>query len=179
MNRTQIAAFLVAVGGTVAGGFAALSSLLSTTGAFVAECAPPDGDCVISADPRLDQCAVLLEGGGDRPGEVSGLDGEGAAAARALFAMMEGGAISGFHTIPATDGTSGCTTVMFLTRTQAAEWRETLAGVDAGIGDVVDGAAAVFTPTNPVGAPIQWGGGPTPEQRTEAYDLTPTDGGVP
>lgn len=175
MNRNQIAALLVAVGGTVAGGFAALSSLLASSGPLVAEC-QPEGDCVIVGNPAADQCAVLLEGGGDRPGEASGLDGDGAAAARALYAMMEMGAINGFRTLPA-DG--GCTTVMALSREQAVEWRETLSGADAGIGGVVDDAAAVFTPTSPVGAPVQWGGGPTPEQRTEAYALTPTDGGIP
>ena len=131
---------------------------------------------MISANPRADQCDVLLEGGGDRPGEVSGLEGSNAAAARALLAMMEEKAINGFHTIAAP---SGCLTVMALSRQQAEEWRETLAGVDAGIGDVVDGAAAVFTPTSPTGIPIQWGGGPTPEERTEAYDLAPVDGGQP
>lgn len=176
MNRTRIAGLLVLVGGSIAGGFAALSSLLSPSGPLVAECQPPDGDCVLAVEPRADQCAVLLEGGGDRPGEVSGLEVPEAAAARALFAMMEAGAINGFHTIPKD---TGCQTIMALSREQAVEWRETLSGADAGIGGAVDGAAAVFSPTSPVGAPIQWGGGPTPEQRTEAYSLSPTDGGTP
>ena len=178
MNRAQLAAFLVAVGGTVAGGFAALSSLLSTSGAFTIECAPPDGDCVLVADARADQCAVLLEGGGDRPGEVSGLDGDGAAAARALYAMMEAGAISGFRTIPKEGG--GCLPVLAMTRAQARAWREALTGTgDAAVEGALDAAAAVLSPSAPVFAPVQWGGGPSPQDRTEAFNLTAVDGGVP
>lgn len=175
MNRTTLAAFLVAAGGTVAGGFALLSSTLAPSGQFLIECAPDDGDCVLAADPAPDQCAVLLEGGGDRPGEVSGLDGPGAQAARDLYAMMEAGTINGFHTLP--DG-AGCKVAMALTRQQAREWREVLTG------EVVDGgsigqAVAVITPASPLNIPLQWGGGPTPEQRTEGYDLSAVDGGVP
>lgn len=178
MNRTQIAAFLVAVGGTVAGGFAALSSLLSTTGAFTIECAPPDGDCVLVAEARADQCAVLLEGGGDRPGEVSGLDGDGAAAARAVFAMMEAGAINGFRSLPKDGG--GCVVAMALSREQARAWREALTGTSTGeAAGAIDGAAAVLAPSAPMFAPVQWGGGPAPEERTEAFDLVAVDGGVP
>ena len=178
MNRAQIAGFLIAVGGTVAGGFAALSSLLSTSQAFTIECAPPDGDCVLVAEPRADQCAVLLEGGGDRPGETSGLDIDGAAAARALFAMMEAQAISGFRTMPKDGG--GCVTAMALTRAQARAWREALTGTgDAAVEGALDAAAAVLTPSAPVFAPVQWGGGPAPEERTEAFDLSAVDGGVP
>lgn len=178
MNRTQIAAFLVAVGGTVAGGFAALSSLLSTTGAFTIECAPPDGDCVLVAEARADQCVVLLEGGGDRPGEVSGLDGDGAAAARAVFAMMEAGAINGFRSLPKDGG--GCVVAMALSREQARAWREALTGTGTGeAAGAIDGAAAVLAPSAPMFAPVQWGGGPAPEERTEAFDLVAVDGGVP
>jgi hypothetical protein len=178
MNRTQIAAFLVAVGGTVAGGFAALSSLLSTTGAFTIECAPPDGDCVLVAEARADQCAVLLEGGGDRPGEVSGLDGDNAAAARAVFAMMEANAINGFRSLPKDGG--GCVVAMSLSREQARAWREALTGTGTGeAAGAIDGAAAVLAPSAPMFAPVQWGGGPAPEERTEAFDLVAVDGGVP
>ena len=174
MNRS-LAAFLVAVGGTVAGGFALLSSSLSSSGQYLIECAPDDGDCVLVAVPAQGQCAVLLEGGGDRPGEVSGLDGDGAQAARDLYAMMESGVISGFRTIP--DGV-GCSVAMSLTREQAREWRAVLTG------EVVDGgsigeAVAVLTPASPVGIPVQWGGGPTPEERTEGYDLSSLDEGMP
>ena len=175
MNRSSLAALLVAVGGTVAGGFALLSSSLSPAGQYLVECAPEDGDCVLVTVPAQDQCAVLLEGGGDRPGEVSGLDGPGAQAARDLYTMMEANVISGFRTIVADDG---CHAVMSLTREQAREWRAVLTG------EVVDGgsigeAVAVLTPTSPVGVPVQWGGGPTPEERTEGYDLSSVDGGTP
>jgi hypothetical protein len=174
MNRS-LAAFLVAVGGTVAGGFALLSSSLSSSGQYLIECAPDDGDCVLVTVPAQDQCVVLLEGGGDRPGEVSGLSGDGAQAARDLYAMLESGVISGFRTISVD---TGCNVVMSLTREQAREWRAVLTG------EVVDGgsigeAVAVLTPTSPVGVPMQWGGGPTPEQRTEGYDLSSVDGGSP
>lgn len=175
MNRNRLAAFLVAVGGTVAGGFAYLSSSLSPAVQYLIECAPDDGDCVLATVPAQDQCAVLLEGGGDRPGETSGLIGDGAQAARDLYAMMESGVISGFRTIVVG---GDCNVVMSLTREQAREWRTVLTG------DVVDGgsigeAVAVLTPTSPVGVPVQWGGGPTPEQRTEGYDLSSVDGGSP
>lgn len=173
MNRT--AAFLLFLGGSAAGGFALLSQTLSPSGQFLVECAPPDGDCVLVADPRADQCPVLLEGGGDRPGEVSGLSGDAAQAARDVYAMLEAGVISGFRTIP---GDGACKVVMSMTREQAREWRSVL------VGDVVDGgtigeAVATMTPTSPIGAPVQWGGGPAPEERTEGYDLSAVDGGVP
>jgi hypothetical protein len=177
MNRNQIAGLLVLVGGSVAGGFAALSSLLAPSGSFTIECAPPDGDCVLIAEPRADQCAVLLEGGGDRPGEVSGLDVPEAAAARALFAMMEANAISGFRTMPKD---AGCMVAMAMTRAQARSWREALTGTgDAAVEGALDAAAAILTPSAPVFAPVQWGGGPSPEERTEAFDLSAVDGGVP
>lgn len=178
MNRNQIAGLLVIVGGSVAGGFAALSSLLAPSGSFTIECAPSDGDCVLVAEPRADQCAVLLEGGGDRPGEVSGLDVPEAAAARALYAMMEAQAISGFRTLPKDDG--GCITAMAMTRAQARSWREALTGTgDKAVEGALDAAAAVLSPSAPVFAPVQWGGGPAPEDRTEAFDLSAVDGGVP
>lgn len=175
MNRTSLAALLVAVGGSIAGGFAYLSSSLSVSGQYLIECAPDNGDCVLVTVPTQDQCAVLLEGGGDRPGEASGLDGDGAKAARDLYGMMEANVINGFRTIVA-DG--GCSVVMALTREQAREWRQVLTG------EVVDGgsigeAVAVLTPASPVGAPVQWGGGPAPQERTEGYDLSTLDGGSP
>lgn len=169
---------LVAVGGTVAGGLAVLSSSLAPAGKFRIECAPPDGDCVLVADARPDQCAVLLEGGGDRPGEVSGLNGDGAAAARALYAMMEAGAINGFRTIPKDGG--GCLPVLAMTRAQARAWRDALTGADVSpVSGVIEAAAAILSPSAPVFAPIQWGGGPLPEDRGEAFELTAVDGGVP
>lgn len=174
MNRNRLAAILVAVGGTVAGGFAYLSSILSPGGSYVVECAPNDGDCVMSTIPMQDQCAVLLEGGGDRPGEVSGLDGDNALAARTLYAMMEAGAINGFRTI--VDG-EGCKVVLALSREQARSWRDILTGQgdDGTLGDVL----ASLSPAPPANVPVQWGGGPAPEERTEGYDLSAADGGVP
>lgn len=174
MNRS-LAAFLVAVGGTVAGGFAYLSSTLSPTAQYLIECAPVDGDCVLVTLPAADQCPVLLEGGGDRPGEVSGLDGPTAQAARDVYAMLEAGAIGGFRTIP--DG-AGCKVMMLLSREQAREWRAVLTGEVTDGGTIGEGVA-ILTPTSPVGAPVQWGGGSTPEERTEGYDLSAVDGGVP
>lgn len=174
MNRS-LAAFLVAVGGTVAGGFAYLSSSLSPASQYLIECAPNNGDCVLVTVPASDQCAVLLEGGGDRPGEVSGLDGDGAKAARDLYAMMEAGVISGFRGIVVG---GACNVVMSLTREQAREWRAVLTG-EAVDGGSIGEAVAVLTPTSPLGVPVQWGGGPSPEQRTEGYDLSSVDGGTP
>lgn len=175
MNRNRLAALLVAVGGTVAGGFAYLSGVLSPAGSYLVECAPDDGDCVLSTVPAQDQCAVLLEGGGDRPGETSGLEGDNAKAARDLYAMLEAGVISGFRTLAATDG---CRVVMALTREQARDWREVLTGGVADGGAIGD-AVAVLVPTSPVGIPVQWGGGPSPQDRTEGYDLSTLDGGIP
>lgn len=175
MNRNRLAALLVAVGGSIAGGFAYLSSTLSPTGQFLIECAPNEGDCVLVADPATDQCAVLLEGGGDRPGEVSGLDGDKAQAARDIYSMLEANAISGFHTLP---NGAGCQVAMALTREQAREWREVLTG-ETPDGGSIGQAVAVLTPGSPVGIPIQWGGGPTPADRTEGYDLSAVDGGTP
>lgn len=172
MNRT--AAFLLLLGGSAAGGFALLSQSLAPSGQFVVECAPPDGDCVLVTEPRADQCAVLLEGGGDRPGELSGLEGAGATAARALYGMMEAGAINGFRTI-VVDG--GCKTAIALSRSQAREWRATLTG--ASEGGAISQAAAVLAPASPTGFPVQWGGAPSPEERGEAFDLIAVDAGVP
>lgn len=175
MNRNTLAALLIATGGSIAGGFALLSSTLAPSGQFIVECAPEDGDCVLVADPAADQCAVLLEGGGDRPGEVSGLDGVGAQAARDLYAMQEAGVINGFHTLLTS---TGCQVAMALTREQARQWREVLTG-ETPDGGSIGQAVAVLTPGNPIGIPIQWAGGPTPDQRTEGYDLSTLDGGVP
>jgi hypothetical protein len=175
VNRNRLAALLIAVGGSVAGGFAYLSSTLSPSGQFLIECAPDDGDCVLVADPANGQCAVLLEGGGDRPGETSGLDGDAAQAARDLYSMLEANAISGFHAL-AKDG--GCQVAMMLTREQAREWREVLTG-DVSDGGSIGQAIAVLTPGSPLGIPIQWAGGSTPAERTEGYDLSAVDGGTP
>jgi len=173
MNRNQIAALLVAMGGTVAGGFALVSSSLSPAGSYTVECAPPDGDCVLVTAPAVDQCAVLLEGGGDRPGEVSGLDGDNAQAARVLFAMQEAGAISGFRSI--VDG-DACKVAIALSREQARAWRATLTGEDSG-GSLGEGVA-ILTPATATGIPVQWGGAPSPEERVEAFDLSAADGGT-
>jgi hypothetical protein len=174
VNRNRITALLVAVGGTVAGGFAYLSSVLAPAGSYLVECAPNDGDCVLVARPVVDQCAVLLEGGGDRPGETSGLEGDNAVAARALYAMMEAGAINGFRTIV---DENGCRVAMALSREQARAWRDTLTGEDEG--STLAEAVAVLTPVPPTGIPVQWGGAPSPEDRVEAFDLSAIDAGVP
>lgn len=174
MNRNRLAALLVAVGGTVAGGFAYLSDVLSPAGSYLVECAPDDGDCVLSTVPVQDQCAVLLEGGGDRPGETSGLEGDGAVAARALYAMMEAGAINGFRTIV---DDNGCKVVMALSREQARSWRDILTG--QADGSTLGEAIAILSPATATGIPVQWGGAPSPEQRVEAFDLTAVDAGAP
>lgn len=172
MNR-NLTALLVAIGGTVAGGFALVSSSLSPSGQYLVECAPEDGDCVLVTVPAQDQCAVLLEGGGDRPGEVSGLDGDSAQAARALYAMQEAGAINGFRTI--VDG-AGCKVAVALSREQARAWRATLTG--EADGSAVQEAVAILTPAPPAGVPVQWGGAPSPDERVEAFDLSAVDAGV-
>lgn len=174
MNRNRLLALLVTVGGSVAGGFAYLSGVLSPAMSYLVECAPDDGDCVLVTVPAQDQCAVLLEGGGDRPGEMSGLDGDGAVAARALYAMMEAGAINGFRTIV---DVNGCKVAMALSREQARAWRDTLTGGTDG--STLAEAVAVLTPAPPAGVPVQWGGAPSPEERVEAFDLTAVDAGVP
>lgn len=172
MNRNNLAALLVAVGGSAAGGFALLSSVLAPDGQYMVECAPDDGDCVLYVVPAADQCAVLLEGGGDRPGEVSGLEGDGAQAARALYAMMEAGAINGFHSLVAGDA---CGIAIALSRMQARAWRDTLAGGTTDGGTMGD-AIAILSPATVSGVPVQWAGAPSPEQRTEGFTLTANDG---
>lgn len=174
MNQNRLLALLVAVGGSVAGGFAYLSGVLSPTMSYLVECAPDDGDCVLVTVPQQDQCAVLLEGGGDRPGEASGLDGDGAVAARALYAMMEAGAINGFRTIV---DVNGCKIVMALSREQARAWRATLTGEDGS--STLAEAVAILTPVQPAGVPVQWAGAPLPEDRVEAFDLAAVDAGAP
>lgn len=174
MNRNRIAAFLFAAGASVAGGFAILSGSLSPSGAYVAECAP-GADCVLVARPRPDQCTVLLEGGGDRPGEVSGLAGDGAEAARMLYALMEAQLVSGFHTL-ASPG--GCEVAILMTSQQATGWRDALTGQTDG-GTTIGDVAAVLSPSTARGVPVQWGGWSSPEERTEAFDLSAVDGGVP
>lgn len=175
MNRNTVAAFLVAAGASVAGGFALVSSFLSPAGAYVADC-NPGADCVLVTSPRADQCAVLLEGGGDRPGEVSGLDGSGAEAARMLASIIEAQLISGAYTFPSVNG---CEVAILMSSEQATAWRDALTGQRDGgpsLGDV----AAVLRPSTTRNVPIQWGGWSTPEQRTEAFSLSPvSDGGTP
>lgn len=171
MNRTTLAALLVALAGSVVGGVTIVQGVLEPGAQLLVECAP-DGDCVMAARPLADQCAVLLEGGGDRPGETSGLDEGGAKAARILVALLEGQAINGFHTV-AVDG--GCLVAIALSRQQASEWHAVLTGDESG--GVISQAVAVFQPTTAAGLPIQWGGGPAPEERTEAWDLLAVDAG--
>lgn len=163
MNR--IALWLIALTGSVAGGVAVVQGVLGPNAQILVECVP-DGDCVMAASPAPEQCAVLLEGGGDRPGEVSGLQGQNAEAARILYALLEGQAISGFKT---TATQNGCLVAMALSRQQAAEWREVLLGNAEG--STVEEAVATLVPANPAGVAVQWGGASAPEDRTEAWDL--------
>lgn len=172
MNRNTLAALLVALAGSVVGGVTVVQGVLEPDAQLLVECAP-DGDCVMAARPLAGQCAVLLEGGGDRPGEASGLEGDGAQVARILYALQEGEAISGFRTIPAD---TGCTVAVALSRQQASEWRAALTGEDAA-GQPLGQAVATLIPTSPAGLPVQWGGGAAPEERTEAWDLLAVDAG--
>lgn len=174
MNRNAIAALLVAVGGSVAGGFALLTATLAPAGQFLVECAADGGDCVLAANPSPDQCAVLLEGGGDRPGETSGINGDNAQAARVLYALQEAGAINGFHSF-VVDG--GCRVAIALSREQARAWRATLTGKEDG--SALGEAAAILSPASSAGLPVQWGGAPSPEERVEAFDLAAVDAGAP
>jgi hypothetical protein len=171
MNRTTLAALLVALAGSVVGGVTIVQGVLEPSAELLVECAP-EGDCVMVARPLAGQCAVLLEGGGDRPGETSGLEGDGAQVARILLALLEGGAINGFRTIPAD---SGCTVAVALSRQQASEWRAALAG-GAG-GEELGQAVALLVPASPAGVAVQWGGGPAPEERTQAWNLLAVDAG--
>ena len=174
MNRTRLDAILAALAGSVAGGVAVVQGVLTPGASLIVECAP-EGDCVMAARPSSDQCPVLLEGGGDRPGEVSGLEGDAAKAARIVLELLASGAISGAHAIPADDG---CVVAIQLTREQATAWREVLTGAPGDDGTLGE-AVAVLTPTNPAGLPVQWGGGPAPEERTQAFDLAAVDAGTP
>lgn len=174
MNRTRLAAILTALAGSVAGGVAIVQGVLTPGASLIVECAP-EGDCVMAARPSPEQCPVLLEGGGDRPGEVSGLDGDGAKAARIVLDLLASEAISGAHTLAA-DG--GCIVAIQLTREQAIAWREVLTGAPGDDGTIGE-AVAVLTPTNPAGLAVQWGGGPAPEERTQAFDLAAVDAGAP
>lgn len=171
MNRLQLASLITALAGTVVGGVAVVQSL--TGGTPMSLSCAPDGDCVLGARPVADQCAVLLEGGGDRPGEMSGLEGDGAQAARVLYALQEGGAINGFRTLP--DG-DGCIVAIALSRQQADAWRDVVLAPDA---STLGEAAAILQPAPAAQLAVQWGGGPTPEERTETFELSATDAGVP
>lgn len=174
MNRTQLAALLVALAGSAVGGVALVQGVLTPGASLIVECAP-DADCVMVAEPLASQCVTLLEGGGDRPGETTGLEGDNAAAARMLYALLEGGAINGFRTIP--DG-DGCRVGVQLSREQARAWREVLTGQSADDGAIGE-AVATLTPTSSVGFPVQWGGAALPEERLEAFDLMAVDAGAP
>lgn len=171
MNRTQLAALIAALAGTVVGGVAVVQGL--TNGAPMSLACAPEGDCVLAVRPVTDQCATLLEGGGDRPGETTGLEGDSAQAARVLFALQEGGAINGFRTV--VDG-SGCVVAVALSRQQADAWRDVLVTPDA---SALGEAAAILQPASVAAVPVQWGGGPAPEERTESFTLTAVDAGTP
>lgn len=175
MNKTAATtAFLLAVGTTIAGGFAAISSLLAPKGVFVAYC-KAGADCVLIMSPQPDQCEVLLEGGGDRPGEVSGLDGDNAEAARMLFAMQEAGLITGFRTLISD---TGCEIAVALSAAQAESWRLALMSQADG-GQVLEEAVAVLGPGVMADVPVQWGGWSLPEERTEKLVLSAlSDAGV-
>lgn len=171
MNKTNIAIFLGIVAGSVGGGVALVQSVTESR-PFELSCAP-EGDCVLAAYPKADQCGVLLEGGGDRPGETSGLEGDGAQAARVLYVLLEGSAINGFRTLPTADG---CVVAVSLSRQQADEWRAVLLEPDS---STTAEAVAILQPAPATQLPVQWGGGPTPEERTETYELLAADAGTP
>lgn len=172
MNSTRLAAILAALAGSVVGGVAIVQGVLAPGAQLIVEC-EPGGDCVMAARPRPEQCPVLLEGGGDRPGEASGIEGDSAKAARILLELQGEQAISGFRTLPE-DG--GCVVAIQLSRQQAAAWHSVLTG-GAPDGVLVGDAVAILTPASPTGLPVQWGGGPAPEERTEAWDLLAADAG--
>lgn len=159
--------------GSVGGGVAVVSNLLKPAYPVLVECSP-DEDCVMVVVPKDDQCPILLEGGGDRPGEMSGLSSDLAEVARILYALQDGGSINGFKAI--SDGT-GCKVGISLSKEQAKAWREVLTDQAADDGSIGE-ASAVLTPTNPTGFPVQWGGASSVESRTEAFDLTAVDGGT-
>lgn len=177
MNRNQLLGFLIAAAGSVAGGIAIVQGVLAPGAQLLVECAP-DGDCVMAARPKPEQCPVLLEGGGDRPGEVTPIDDRPEhEAVRVLQALQESHAIGGFRTVPDVGG--GCIVAVQLSREQARAWREVLTGQGPDGGIIGDGTAlATLTPTSPAGLPIQWGGGSAPEERIEAFDLLAVDGGT-
>ena len=171
MNRTTLALLLASLAGGVVGGVALVQGI--TDGQpFSLTCAPDGGSCVMAARPMPDQCGVLLEGGGDRPGEVSGVDGDNAQAARVLLALQEGGAIDGFRTLP--DAT-GCIVAIALSRQQADAWADVLLQPDA---SAMGEAVAILQPAPATQLPVQWGGGPPPEERIETYQLSAADAGV-
>lgn len=169
MNKTQLAALLTTLTGSALGGIVIVKGLLAPESPVIVDCAP-DADCVMAVKPLINQCPVLLEGGGDRPGEVSGLNGENAAVARVLYLLLENSAINGFRTIP---DDQGCKIGIQLSREQARAWRELLTG-ETSDNSVVEEALALLSPTSPTGLPVQWAGSSAPEDRTEAFDLTVT-----
>lgn len=122
------------------------------------------------AFPTVEQCPVLLEGGGDRPGESTPIDGRDEhKAARILTTLMEHGAIVSWHTDAVADG---CRVAIFLRRDQADAWRQLLTGKDE-LGNGLDGEDVLIDINvgDPVNVPIALGGQPPVENRTEVYDL--------
>jgi hypothetical protein len=170
MNRNRLAALLLALAGSTAGGVALVNSVLSAGAPLKVQCYPDGGDCLMVALPTPEQCPVLLEGGGDRPGEVTPIDDRDEhKAARILTALMEHQAIVSWHTDAVPEG---CRVAIFLRRDQADAWRQVLTGKDE-LGNGLDGEDVLIDINvgNPVNIPIVLGGQPPMENRTEVYDL--------
>lgn len=170
MNRQRLAAILVALAGSVGGGVAVVTGVLSPGTPLVVR-TDANGAALLEAVPDPSQCPTLLAGGGDRPYEVrpDGLDGRAEdTVARVLSSLASEGTIAGAHTEPV-DG--GCHVCVYLTPSQAQSWREVLTGwgPDGQIGD----ATASLTPVNP-NAPTVCGtlaGWSEPKQFSGEQDL--------
>lgn len=153
MNRQRLAAILVALAGSVGGGVAVVTGVLSPGAPLVVR-VDASGAALLEAVPDPSQCPTLLAGGGDRPYEVrpDGLDDRAEdTVARVLQSLASESAISGAHTEPV-DG--GCHVCVYLTPEQASSWREVLTGLgpDGTVGDAV----ATLTPV-PTSSPTVCG----------------------
>ena len=179
MNKRDLAAILVALAGSVAGGAGIVTALLVPDDPLIVECS--ESECVMVARPDPSQCPTLLQGGGDRPEPTDAATDE---LARVLIALRDNNTILMWHTNVA--GAGGCEVIIWMTLEQAAAWRSVLTGteevdggpaVDAEI-DLED-VVVVLQPSTPRGVVAQRAGGSLPEERTKAFDLATLDAGVP
>lgn len=171
MNRVR--AIVVSLAGTVAAGAAIVSGLLADGTPLHVLC-PADGQgdvCTVLARPKVEQCASLARNGGDFLGPFE--DGNEHALGRLLQTLREQGAIITWRTWAYVDSPSGpdfsrCEVELKLTREQAREWREVLAG-DADSDDLADAPAELRSVD--ADAPRSVLAGEDPDVQREGFDL--------